>query len=440
MALEPAPTTDGQMGRLETHARHIVGRRPLPGRRNFAQQLREPGVVGPLDLHEIELRALERFPPRVGDRRYVPRVGQEQHALRRDHDDRGGARKIRQIQNVRKRGYDERLELELEQAPADRKQARTKSGGRRLRHGSRRGIPRAPIPCARRGPGRRQVVETRGRPAVWRRRPWRTGRSLQPGVSDRRPSPRDRDRWEQGTRPSRTGASAAGRLPPRSWISPRPRMADRFSGAPASTVSNSSRAASSSPSSTSARPSVTRADRYPGWTCQARAAHLHCLGEQPGAAVFLGQLRKSNRRRVLLNPASQVVDSRIVGHVRPSIIRRLIDACRRVLARWPRSSVTVSVTEYVPAASPIVVLGGARVEVVGGSVAPVPRVVHDAAAGHRVRAARVEGDVGRRRDARGSGHSVKNATGAPGVLVTGTTRRMSADVDCRRLLDSCRPG
>ena len=114
MALEPAPTTDGQMGRLETHARHIVGRRPFPGRRNFAQQLREPGVVGPLDLHEIELRALERFPPRVGDRRHVPRVGQEQQALRRDHDDRGGARKIRQIQNVRKRGDDERLELELE--------------------------------------------------------------------------------------------------------------------------------------------------------------------------------------------------------------------------------------------------------------------------------------------------------------------------------------
>ena len=101
------------MGRLETHARRIVGR-------DFAQQLREPGVVAALDLHEIELRALERLPPRVGDRRHVPRVGQEQHALRRDHDDRGGARKIRQVQNVRQRGDDERLELELDQAPADR--------------------------------------------------------------------------------------------------------------------------------------------------------------------------------------------------------------------------------------------------------------------------------------------------------------------------------
>ena len=34
----------------------------------------------------------------------------------------------------------------------------------------------------------------------------------------------------------------------------------------------------------------------------------------PGAPVFFGELRKGNRRRILLDAASKVVDSRIVSH------------------------------------------------------------------------------------------------------------------------------
>src|SRR5215213_6760946 len=80
---------------------------------------------------------------------------------------------------------------------------------------------------------------------------------------------------------------------------------------------------------------------------QARAADLHRLRMLTGAAVFLGQLCKSNRSRILLDAASQVVDTRVVGHVElkglstrfpvdyPTIISWV------VLARTPRSSVTV---------------------------------------------------------------------------------------------------
>jgi hypothetical protein len=46
------------------------------------------------------------------------------------------------------------------------------------------------------------------------------------------------------------------------------------------------------------------------------AADLDSLCKLPGAPVFLGELRKSNRRRVLLDPAPQVFDARIVGHSR----------------------------------------------------------------------------------------------------------------------------
>ena len=59
-------------------------------------------------------------------------------------------------------------------------------------------------------------------------------------------------------------ASASASSPRRSWISATPRIAARFSGALLRTVVSSVRPASSSFSSMSARPSVTRAERYPG--------------------------------------------------------------------------------------------------------------------------------------------------------------------------------
>ena len=95
-----------------------------------------------------------------------------------------------------------------------------------------------------------------------------------------------------------------------------------------------------------ARPSVTPGRQIAWMDGEAGAAHLDRLGVLPGAAVLLGELRECNRRRVLLDPASEVLNTRIVGHARPSISPTVIICV--VLARWPRSSVTVSVTEYVP--------------------------------------------------------------------------------------------
>jgi hypothetical protein len=51
---------------------------------------------------------------------------------------------------------------------------------------------------------------------------------------------------------------------------------------------------------------------------QARPADLHGFCVPTGTPVFLGELRKRNRRRILLDAASQVVDARIVDHFRTS--------------------------------------------------------------------------------------------------------------------------
>src|SRR2546428_9692133 len=51
-----------------------------------------------------------------------------------------------------------------------------------------------------------------------------------------------------------------------------------------------------------------------GGNLQAGAADVDRFLKLPGAPELLGELRKSNRRRILLDPASKVVDPRIVAH------------------------------------------------------------------------------------------------------------------------------
>ena len=113
--LEPGKTADCQMCGLEADARRV--------RCSSFSNLRDTGVVAAFDLHELEPRTLVGRSPHVGDRCHVPRVGQEKQAFGRHDDDRRSARKVGEVQNVRQRDHDERVELELDQALADRLQA-----------------------------------------------------------------------------------------------------------------------------------------------------------------------------------------------------------------------------------------------------------------------------------------------------------------------------
>jgi hypothetical protein len=45
--------------------------------------------------------------------------------------------------------------------------------------------------------------------------------------------------------------------------------------------------------------------------CQAGPAHANCLVELAGPPVFFCKLRKSNRRRILLDPASKFFNPRV---------------------------------------------------------------------------------------------------------------------------------
>jgi hypothetical protein len=54
---------------------------------------------------------------------------------------------------------------------------------------------------------------------------------------------------------------------------------------------------------------------------QASLAHCDGLVQITDAAVLFGKLRKSNRRRIPLDPASEIVDAWVVGHA--AIIGRL---------------------------------------------------------------------------------------------------------------------
>ena len=77
-----------------------------------------------------------------------------------------------------------------------------------------------------------------------------------------------------------------------------------------------------------------------------------------GAPVFLRQLCECNRRRVLLDPASEFLDPRVIGH---SSIYHAGIGCSYgttvtvwgadVLASPVTVSVTVNVAEYAPAAT-----------------------------------------------------------------------------------------
>ena len=51
-----------------------------------------------------------------------------------------------------------------------------------------------------------------------------------------------------------------------------------------------------------------------GMLCQPRLAHPNGFFEVSGPPVLLGKLRKSNRRRILPDPASKVFNPGIVGH------------------------------------------------------------------------------------------------------------------------------
>jgi hypothetical protein len=53
--------------------------------------------------------------------------------------------------------------------------------------------------------------------------------------------------------------------------------------------------------------------RHVGWmSLQSRAAGLDRVMEQPGATVLVGQCGEGDRRRVLLDPAPQLVDAGVV--------------------------------------------------------------------------------------------------------------------------------
>jgi hypothetical protein len=51
-----------------------------------------------------------------------------------------------------------------------------------------------------------------------------------------------------------------------------------------------------------------------GMKGEADAARIHRVLMLAGTPVFLGELRKGNRRRVLLDPPTKVFDLRVVGH------------------------------------------------------------------------------------------------------------------------------
>ena len=53
-----------------------------------------------------------------------------------------------------------------------------------------------------------------------------------------------------------------------------------------------------------------------GMNGEAGAAHLDRFFVAAGAPAFFGELRKRNRRRILLDPASKIVNPLILGHRR----------------------------------------------------------------------------------------------------------------------------
>ena len=85
---------------------------------------------------------------------------------------------------------------------------------------------------------------------------------------------------------------------------------------------------------------VSRMNRQTG------AAGVDSFLELARSAALLGQLRKSNRRRILLDPAPQVVDTGVFGHANRAGARRqeVIVTSAVLKLVCPISSVAVSVT------------------------------------------------------------------------------------------------
>jgi hypothetical protein len=82
----------------------------------------------------------------------------------------------------------------------------------------------------------------------------------------------------------------------------------------------------------------------PGMDGEPCTADLDRFLKLVGAPALLGELRKSNRRRIPLDPASKVVNALSVGHLPYG---RIVNACVEV-ARPVPESLTVRVTLYVP--------------------------------------------------------------------------------------------
>ena len=80
---------------------------------------------------------------------------------------------------------------------------------------------------------------------------------------------------------------------------------------------------------------------------QAGAAGVDGILPASGAPVLFGKLRKSNRRRIHLDPASKVVNAGRIVH------RNVYgtDTLAVEMPTRPRLSVTVSFTVYVPVAA-----------------------------------------------------------------------------------------
>jgi len=79
---------------------------------------------------------------------------------------------------------------------------------------------------------------------------------------------------------------------------------------------------------------------------EACATDLNRFAALPRAPVLLGELGESDRRRILLDPASEIIDARAVGHL--STYGVTVTCCVLV-AVLPALSVTFSVIVYVAA-------------------------------------------------------------------------------------------
>src|SRR5438874_8616465 len=95
---------------------------------------------------------------------------------------------------------------------------------------------------------------------------------------------------------------------------------------------------------------------------EAGAAGLNGFGELAGAAILLGELRERDRRRVLVDPASKVLDSGVLRHAR-SWPGSGSDGDRRALERLLSDIVGNRERNSIRARRPKVVLDrGARLE------------------------------------------------------------------------------